>query len=97
MTVVISNLLSLLFSFTIIPWLSSRFGKLEHIEGKQPFEKQFLVSKVLTRFTNWVTEILNWCFDPLHQNYFSCSRTFFSSTIGLVGGGFGGEIFCGIR
>jgi multidrug efflux pump subunit AcrB len=33
-------------------------------------------------------------FEPLHQNYFSCSRIFFSSTVGLVGGGFiGGEFF----
>jgi HAE1 family hydrophobic/amphiphilic exporter-1 len=33
-TVIISTLLSLVASFTIIPWLSSRYGKLEHIEGK---------------------------------------------------------------
>jgi HAE1 family hydrophobic/amphiphilic exporter-1 len=39
MTVVISTLLSLL-AFTIIPWLSSRFGKLEHIEGTTFLEKQ---------------------------------------------------------
>jgi HAE1 family hydrophobic/amphiphilic exporter-1 len=38
MTVVISTLLSLLASFTIIPWLSSRFGKLEHIEGNNLLE-----------------------------------------------------------
>jgi hypothetical protein len=30
--------------------------------------------------------------EPLHKNYFSCSGIFFSSTVGLVGGGFiGGE------
>jgi HAE1 family hydrophobic/amphiphilic exporter-1 len=37
-TVIISTLFSLLASFTIIPWLSSRFGKLEHIEGKMLLE-----------------------------------------------------------
>ena len=36
-TIIISTLLSLLASFTIIPWLSSRFGKLEHITGKNLF------------------------------------------------------------
>ena len=33
-TVVIATLLSLLASFTIVPWLSSRFGKLTHLTGK---------------------------------------------------------------
>ena len=36
-TVVIATLLSLLASFTIIPWLSSRFGKLQHLTGKNAF------------------------------------------------------------
>jgi HAE1 family hydrophobic/amphiphilic exporter-1 len=44
-TVIISTLFSLLASFTIIPWLSSRFGKLEHIEGKNAFGELFLGSK----------------------------------------------------
>jgi HAE1 family hydrophobic/amphiphilic exporter-1 len=85
MTVVIS-LLSLLASFTIIPWLSSRFGKLEHIEETIFWKNHSWFRKYVNSFTNWVTEILNW-FEPLHQNYFSC-HYFFSSTIGLVGGGF---------
>ncbi len=38
-TVIISTLLSLLSSFTIVPWLSSRFGKLEHLTGKKYFRK----------------------------------------------------------
>jgi HAE1 family hydrophobic/amphiphilic exporter-1 len=53
-TVIISTLFSLLASFTIIPWLSSRFGKLEHIEGKNAFGRVILVRKILTRFTNWL-------------------------------------------
>lgn len=41
-TVVIATMLSLLSSFTIIPWLSSRFGKVVHLTGKNPFEKFIL-------------------------------------------------------
>ena len=94
-TVIISTLLSLLASFTIIPWLSSRFGKLEHIEGKNAFGRIILgFEKQLTRFTNWVTEILEWCLDHYIKTILVVLVLFFSSTIGLVGGGFiGGEFF----
>lgn len=94
-TVVISTLLSLLASFTIIPWLSSRFGKLEHIEGKNLFGKIILgFESVLTRFTNWVTEILEWCLDHYFKTILIVLVLFFSSTVGLMGGGFiGGEFF----
>ena len=95
MTVVISTLLSLLASFTIIPWLSSRFGKLEHIEGNNLFGKTILgFERLLTRFTNWITEILNWCLDHYIKTILVVVVLFFSSTIGLLGGGFiGGEFF----
>lgn len=59
--VVIATLLSLLSSFTLIPWLSSRFGKLEHITGKNIFGKIILgFEKGLDRFTHWVSGILKW-------------------------------------
>jgi hydrophobic/amphiphilic exporter-1 (mainly G- bacteria), HAE1 family len=61
-TVVIATLLSLLASFTIIPWLSSRFGKLEHFTGKNYFQKFILwFEKQLDKFTHWITHILEWC------------------------------------
>jgi len=61
-TVVIATMLSLLSSFTIVPWLSSRFGKLEHLTGKNLFEKFILgFEKLLNGFTNWVADILKWC------------------------------------
>ncbi|GGF01156.1 hydrophobic/amphiphilic exporter-1, HAE1 family [Chishuiella changwenlii] len=61
-TVVIATLLSLLSSFTIVPWLSSRFGKLEHITGKNIFEKFILwFEKQLTAFTHFVSNLLEWC------------------------------------
>ncbi len=94
-TVVISTLLSLLASFTIIPWLSSRFGKLEHIEGKNLFGRIILgFESLLTRFTNWVTEILEWSLNHYIKTIVIVVILFFASTIGLLGGGFiGGEFF----
>lgn len=60
-TVSIATLLSLLSSFTIVPWLSSRFGKLEKITGKTFFGRIILgFEKGLHSFTNWVTNILKW-------------------------------------
>lgn len=60
-TVVIATALSLLVSFTVVPWLSSRFGKLEHLTGKNPFERFILwFEHQLDKFTNWVTGILKW-------------------------------------
>jgi HAE1 family hydrophobic/amphiphilic exporter-1 len=94
-TVVISTLLSLLASFTIIPWLSSRFGKLEHIEGKNLFGRIILgFESMLSRFTHWVTEILEWCLDHYIKTILIVVVLFFTSTVGLMGGGFiGGEFF----
>jgi len=60
-TVVIATMLSLLVSFTVVPWLSSRFGKLEHLTGKNLFEKFILwFEKQLGNFTEWMTGILKW-------------------------------------
>lgn len=60
-TVSIATLLSLLSSFTIVPWLSSRFGKLEKISGKSTFGKVIIgFEKGLNNFTNWVSSILKW-------------------------------------
>jgi len=59
--VMISTMLSLLSSFMIVPLLSSRFGKLEHITGKNLFEKFILWFEAqLQKFTNWMTTILKW-------------------------------------
>ena len=61
MVVIIATLLSLLTSFTIVPLLSSRFGKLEHIEGKNVFGRIILsFERGLDKFTAWITNILNW-------------------------------------
>ena len=94
-TVIISTLLSLIASFTIIPWLSSRYGKLEHITGKTLFGRIILkFESYLTRFTDWVSGLLTWCLDHYIKTFVVVLVLFFGSTIGLMGGGFiGGEFF----
>jgi HAE1 family hydrophobic/amphiphilic exporter-1 len=93
-TVIISTLFSLLASFTIIPWLSSRFGKLEHIEGKNAFGRIILgFEKILTRFTNWVSNLLEWCLNH-YKTTLAIVLVLFFSSIALVPAGFiGGEFF----
>jgi HAE1 family hydrophobic/amphiphilic exporter-1 len=60
-TVSIATLLSLLSSFTIVPWLSSRFGKLERISNRTIFGRIIIgFERGLHRFTEWVGNILKW-------------------------------------
>jgi HAE1 family hydrophobic/amphiphilic exporter-1 len=93
-TVSIATLFSLLSSFTIVPWLSSRFGKVERITGKSLFGKVILrFEKGLHKFTDWVTSILKWSL--AHKK--TTLAVVFGLLIGsfaLVGAGFiGGEFF----
>ncbi len=92
--VIISTLLSLLASFTIIPWLSSRFGKLEHLEGKNLGGKIILgFEGYLTRFINWISGLLTWSLDHAKTTLAIVLLLFFSA-IALVPAGFiGGEFF----
>ncbi|MBW8360169.1 MAG: efflux RND transporter permease subunit [Weeksellaceae bacterium] len=60
-TVIIATMLSLLVSFTVVPWLFSRFGKLEVIDNKSFFGK--ILEKFedgLTWFTHKIEGILKW-------------------------------------
>ncbi|MFL9843166.1 efflux RND transporter permease subunit [Flavobacterium rhizosphaerae] len=95
--VVIATLLSLLSSFTLIPWLSSRFGKLEHIEGKNFFGKIILgFERGLDRFTHWVSDILKWSLGTRWHKVISLVVVIllFFGSVALVGAGFvGGEFF----
>lgn len=60
--VVISTLLSLLVSFTVVPWLFSRFGKLEHISPNNFFGKIiYAFERQLDKFTHWMSNLLKWC------------------------------------
>ncbi|MBK1896940.1 efflux RND transporter permease subunit [Chryseobacterium paridis] len=96
-TVVIATLLSLLASFTIIPWLSSRFGKLEHLTGKNWFEKFILwFEGLIDKFTHWITGILEWCLKSTLRRISTVVITFviLISSFMLVAFGFiGGEFF----
>ncbi|MFP3831653.1 efflux RND transporter permease subunit [Chryseobacterium sp. SIMBA_028] len=96
-TVVIATLLSLLASFTIIPWLSSRFGKLEHLTGKNWFEKFILwFEGLIDSFTHWITGILEWCLKTTLRRISTVIITFIVliSSFMLVAFGFiGGEFF----
>ncbi|MFP9113990.1 efflux RND transporter permease subunit [Flavobacterium sp. RHBU_3] len=94
--VVIATLLSLLSSFTLIPWLSSRFGKLEHITGKNIFGKIILgFEKGLDKFTHWVTGILTWALKNWKTKLASLGVAvgLFIAAIMITGKYVGGEFF----
>ncbi len=91
-TVVIATALSLLVSFTVVPWLSSRFGKLEHLTGKNMFERFILwFERQLDKFTNWVTGILKWSLNHKRITLSVILLLLFAS-FALIGAGYiGGE------
>ncbi|AOM77051.1 efflux RND transporter permease subunit [Pedobacter steynii] len=91
--VIIATLLSLVTSFTIVPLLSSRFGKLEKIEGKNVFGRFILwFESQLHKFTVWVTGILEW---TLRHKAITLIGVFLLllSSCGLTIGGFIGTEF----
>lgn len=92
--VIMSTLLSLLASFTIVPLLFSRFGKLERIEGKNMFGRFILwFEKQLSRFTQWITGILTWSLNNKYKTLGLVVLMFFSSCGLLVSGFIGAEFF----
>lgn len=92
-TVIIATSLSLLSSFTIVPWLSSRFGKLEHITGKNIGGKFILwFERRLTAFTHWMTGILEWSLRHKILTLVIVGAAFFGSFF-MVGAGYVGADF----
>jgi HAE1 family hydrophobic/amphiphilic exporter-1 len=93
-TVSIATLMSLLSSFTIVPWLSSRFGRLERITGKTAFGKVIIAfERGLHRFTNWVTGLLKWSLAH-KKTTLALVFSLLIASFYLVGGGFiGAEFF----
>ncbi|MCO5260679.1 MAG: efflux RND transporter permease subunit [Crocinitomicaceae bacterium] len=94
LTIVIAVLLSLFTSFTIVPWLTSRFGTLTHLTGKNLGGKIIIgFEKLLKRFTKWVSGILEWSLR--HKiSTLVIVITLLVSSFGLVIGGFiGAEFF----
>ncbi|ANE52695.1 efflux RND transporter permease subunit [Flavisolibacter tropicus] len=93
-TVSIATLMSLLSSFTIVPWLSSRFGKLERISNKTFFGRIIIgFEKGLHSFTEWVGNILKWSLAHKKTTLALVFGLLFSSFF-LLGAGFiGAEFF----
>ena len=96
-TVMIATMLSLLVSFTIVPWLFSRFGKMEHLSNKSLFGRIIIgFEKQLDKFTHWIAGILKWALASRLNKIISLLVVvvlFFASTFGLLGGGFIGSDF----
>lgn len=60
-TVMVSTLLSLLVSFTVVPWLYSRMGQLTHLDNKTFFGRILTGFEAgLTKLTHWISGILEW-------------------------------------
>ncbi|WP_270090039.1 efflux RND transporter permease subunit [Sphingobacterium sp. SYP-B4668] len=96
-TVIIATGLSLLVSFTIVPWLYSRFGKLSHINPHTFFGKIIHGFEAgLTAFTHKISDLLKWCIDSRWNKVITMFvvLVLFVGSLGLVGAGYiGGEFF----
>ncbi|RZM26867.1 MAG: efflux RND transporter permease subunit [Pedobacter sp.] len=91
--VIIATMLSLVASFTIVPLLFSRYGKLERIEGKNMFGRFILwFEKQLRRFTIWITEILEWSLGHKRRTILAVV-VLFVAAMWLAGAGFIGSEF----
>lgn len=94
MTVVIATLLSLVASFTIVPLLTSRYGKLERVSNNNIFGKFILwFEGQLHRFTRWMTGILKWSLNHKLITLGLVLVLFFASFILPAGGFIGFEFF----
>ncbi len=91
--IVIATLLSLLVSFTMVPFLYSRFGKLERITKETFFGRIILAfENTLDRFTAWIQNLLRLALRHRAVTMISAGVLFFAS-IALVVGGFIGSEF----
>ena len=95
-TVVIATMLSLVVSFTVVPWLFSRYGKLELISNKSWFGK--IIEKFeqgLTWFTKKIEGILKWSLHHKLKTFGITFLLFVSSILLLVFGYIGSDFFPG--
>lgn len=96
-TVMMATAFSFLASFTLVPWLSSRFGRLEVVTGKNFFEKIILWFETkIDAFTHWISGLLEWALKNRTNKIITLAIAvvMFISSFGLVGAGFvGGEFF----
>src|SRR5690606_23921397 len=95
-TVVIATLLSLLISFTVVPWLFSRYGKLELISNKSLFGKTIeKFEEGLNWFTHKIENILKWSLHHKLKTFGITLLLFVSSITLLVFGYIGTDFFPG--
>lgn len=95
-TVMVSTLLSLLVSFTVVPWLYSRFGKIEHISPKNIFGRIIIsFEKGLNKLTQGIGNILKWSLSKRSNKLITLGLTIvlFFSSIMLVSKGYIGSDF----
>ena len=93
-TVIIATLLSLLVSFTVVPWLFSRYGKLELISNKSFFGKIIEnFEKGIFWFTAEVTKILNWSLDNKVKTFLVVFGLFVSAIAMVALGYIGSDFF----
>jgi HAE1 family hydrophobic/amphiphilic exporter-1 len=61
LTVAFATMTSLVASFTLTPWMTSRMAKLEHLDPKNPFQAFLLwFERGLTGLTTWYHGSLKW-------------------------------------
>lgn len=95
-TVMVSTLLSLLVSFTVVPWLYSRVGKIEHISPKNIFGRIIIsFEKGLNKLTHGIGNILKWSLAKRSNKLITLGLTIvlFFSSIMLVSKGYIGSDF----
>ena len=96
-TVMFATMLSLLVSFTVVPWLFSRFGVIEHISSHSFFGKIIHgFERGLTAFTHSISNLLIWCLKSAKNKIITLIVVIilFFGSLSLVGMGFvGGEFF----
>lgn len=93
-TVSIATMLSLLVSFTVVPWLFSRYGKLELISKTSFFGKIIYGFEAgLTKFTHFMSDLLHWALKNKLKTFIVTVLLFVSSIAIAVMGYIGSDFF----
>ena len=96
-TVMIATMFSFLVSFTVVPWLYSRFGKLQHISKHSFFGKILNGFEAgLSKLTHGISGILVWSLKNRWNKIITLAITLvmFFASLSLVGAGYiGGDFF----
>lgn len=92
-TVVVATVISWLVSFTLTPWLSSRFTKLTHLDENKVLDRPLIwFENLIQGFQNFYKGILEWSLR--HKRIaFGAIMALVVVSFGLIGGGFIGFEF----